>query len=212
MKAVLEFMELQGDVMEQEQNVVTPLPGIRVIEDQNNPAREAPSSKRTTKQLAKTVVNGLTRLVDGQRQFADEFGLSLHRVFRNSCEHLEGRTSKEVITDWFLSGDEGVQHIEPLIEDLLMHQLALVSVLDDVVSSTLEKLTPEKVAGNNADKLIYSVHNWQQYKSKIREYMENGNIRYQELVMPGFLSNYIKIRESVKRTVEVKSESGSVEQ
>ena len=76
--------------------------------------------ERKQRKLAFTraLVHGIARLIEGQRQFADEFGLSLNRVFPNSYEALEGSTPTQLAISLFTADWESISELENLFDDL----------------------------------------------------------------------------------------------
>lgn len=84
------------------------------------------------------VAEGLARLLEGQRRFAEEFGLQYGRVFRDGYESYIGPDSVTLIRRW-LSGDgNGAGSLDTLFRDLAAHQLALLSALDSAVCDAVD--------------------------------------------------------------------------
>ena len=144
--------------------------------------------------LARTVVRGLARLVEGQRRLAEEFGLSLGRVFPNSHEWLEGQNPEEALTALFRSGHVRAGELEDLFEDLCAHQLALVSALDDIALATMRHLSPEQLKEDYPERRMNDAKAWRFYKERLRELVENDNLRFQRLVGAGFVQGYTRAR------------------
>jgi hypothetical protein len=78
------------------------------------------------------LVDGLTQLVEGQRCFADEFGLSYSRVFSDGFEAFKGQDVGTVVTNWLQGRDQAARGIASLLRDLADHQLALLQAVEDV--------------------------------------------------------------------------------
>jgi len=87
--------------------------------------------ERRERKLAftRSLVHGIARLIEGQRQFADEFGLSHSRVFPNSFEALEGQTPTQLAISLFSADWKSITDLENMFQDMIMHQVALFSAL-----------------------------------------------------------------------------------
>ena len=159
------------------------------------PLPESPADyARRSTQLANTIISGLSRLIEGQRQLADEFGLSLGRVFPRSLELLEGRNPEEVLTELFRSGPARLDEVNALFEDMIAHQLALVSALDDVALASMKHLSPEQLKEDFPDRRMNDARAWRFYKERHHELIENDNLRFQQLVGTGFVEGYAQAR------------------
>jgi len=126
-------------------SVVTRLTGRDAGDLSAADAASAPTHSRPTRLLVQTLLDGLCRLIEGQQQFANEFGLSPVRVFPHSSEYFEGRSARAVLHDWFRQGDACVPALQELFEDMMQHQLALLGGLDGVAVATLQYTSAEAV-------------------------------------------------------------------
>jgi len=161
-----------------------------------NPTASAnnPQPKRSAR-LTKTVASGLCALIEGQRCFADEFGLSLARVFPKSYTLVEGRAVEDVVRDILRAGDEGCDKLALLLEDLCLHQVAVVGAIEDIALTTLGELSPATIREDVSDRWVTDAKMWKVYKEKIRMFEDNENIRYERLIAAGFVPAYAKARE-----------------
>lgn len=80
------------------------------------------------------LVEGVSQLVEGQRRFAEEFGLTYERVFHDGFEAFKGREVRDVLHEW-VQGDGGdAAALERLFQDLADHQFALLTAVEQVMS------------------------------------------------------------------------------
>jgi len=78
---------------------------------------------------------GLAELVEGQRQFAEEFGLPYERVFTTAFEPFKGRDTGAVIHEWLSSDTDHAEEVRILLRDLADHQWALIAALESFVAA-----------------------------------------------------------------------------
>lgn len=71
------------------------------------------------------LLDGVARLIEGQRRFAEEFGVPYSRVFMDGFEAFKGRAIRDVLRDW-LESEHGADSLRNLLQDLANHQLALL--------------------------------------------------------------------------------------
>lgn len=121
------------------------------------------------------IADGLARLIVAQYRFAEEFGLSSARVFPHGAEPLWDRELETVLERWLCQGED-LGQFEWLLADLAGHQLALTQALDGVAVEAVAQ--------------IGSSHRRQ------AELATNPVLRHLRLVLPGFLTGYIRARES----------------
>ena len=176
-------------------SVVTRLPGRDAGDLSTSAETSAPTHSLPTRQLVQALLDGLCRLIEGQQQFADEFGLSPVRVFPHSSEHFEGRSAREVLHDWFRQGDACVPALQQLFEDMMQHQLALMGGLDGVAVATLQYTSAEAVREAHSGRLLTSGRAWKRHNHRVQELLDNDNLRFQRVLAPGFLQQYIRRRE-----------------
>lgn len=71
------------------------------------------------------LLDGVARLIEGQRRFAEEYGVPYSRVFMDGFEAFKGRAIPEVLRDW-LGAEHGADNFRNLLRDLANHQFALL--------------------------------------------------------------------------------------
>jgi len=140
--------------------------------------------------FTKELILGLIRMVDGQRQLADEFGLSLSRVFPTSYKLLEGHKTEQVITSMFRSDWTSLPEMSALMNDLILHQVSLMSALDGIAVETLYQMGEEDLLDTKGR--INDSRAWRLHKDRVQELLENGNLRFERIVSKGFVEQYIK--------------------
>lgn len=80
------------------------------------------------------LLDGVARLIEGQRRFAEEFGVPYSRVFMDGFEAFKGRAIGDVLRDW-LDAEHGADKLRDLLEDLANHQLALLESAGELARS-----------------------------------------------------------------------------
>ena len=151
--------------------------------------------ERRQRKLAFTraLVHGIARLIEGQRQFAEEFGLSQRRVFPNCYELLEGQTPTQLAISLFTADWKSISELENLFADLIQHQVSLFSALDGIAHAALNQMGDEGL-GDGRTKLN-DARSWRLHKERLQELLENDNLRFEKLVASGFVRHYIKSHE-----------------
>jgi hypothetical protein len=156
-------------------------------------ARHQDERKERKLAFTRALVHGIARLIEGQRQFADEFGLSLNRVFPNSYEALEGTTPTQLAISLFTADWASISELENLFDDLIAHQVALFSALDGIANETLAHMGDEGL-GDGKGKLN-DARAWRLHKERLQELRENDALRFEKLIAAGFVDNYAKTHE-----------------
>ena len=144
---------------------------------------------------AQVLVQGLARLTEGQRCFADEFGLNYGRVFGDEYEPFKGKQPEKVILQWLRDGEKGAQQLQQLLDDLLKHQLAMVAALEGIANETVEQLSPARIKKNSFGFLGVRPFAWRSYRDLHRRFAQDDQLRHKKLVINGFVSGYIRERE-----------------
>ena len=185
--------------MESKPSKVTQLP-IRnqrnTLDNQTEFTPSTATARSKTNKLGKTVVKGLAQLIQGQRQFAEEFGLSSARVFPQSHHRLDGQSPEKLLKQIFRSGEPGIEQLQELFNDMVEHQLALFSAIDAVAKETLLSLSPKNVQSENPSRFSTNGNKWSFYKSYHQEFQLNDNFRFNMIVAPGFIKKYSMTREN----------------
>lgn len=149
-------------------------------------------------------VEGLASLVDGQRCFAEQLGLSDSRVFHNNQDSFKGRDACKVISEWLRSGEDGALKMRHLFDDLARHQIALVEAIDEVAkeSAGLGKMKKNKLA----NKLGYDARA-DTGVSKNRKEL-NDDV-HQRLILSAFVAGYARAREQMRENEDERDASDS---
>ncbi len=126
------------------------MPANRGSTTANNPLRNSASSSRTAiqerRRRAQVIVDGFGQLVEGQRRFAEEFGLPYERVFSDGFEAFKGRDVRGVIRDWLQGKGGGADELDRLLRDLAEHQLALLCAAEAVSRELPDRPRPNRFA------------------------------------------------------------------
>lgn len=149
------------------------------------------------KPVLRALVEGLAALVEGQRCFADEFGLSYGRVFNEQLASFRGKDTCKVISEWLRGGEEGAGMLKNLFDDLAQHQVAMVEAFDEVASESVDigKLTMGKLA----DKYGFDTKCSSQKSKHKRELHIDV---HQQLMMTLFIARYAKAREQMRADMD----------
>lgn len=169
---------------------ITPGDGVTQSE-----LKENHKQKPTGPTAAQILIRGLARLAEGQRCFAEEFGLNYNRVFRDEFEPFKGKNPETVIRQWIRDGEDGAQRLQGLLDDLLQHQLALVGALEGIANEAVDQLSPQKAESASPSLLGMRPFAWRCYRNLHRQYAQNQQLRHQNLVLKGFITGYIRERE-----------------
>lgn len=143
--------------------------------------RKAKLSSRSVASL----VGGVAKLIEGQKQFADEMGLPYARIFHDGFEAFKDDTVHDVLFSWLDSGNQSHEKIENLFADLLGHQLALVEALADIKGQSANPVP-------SSPKLLRLFH------SESLRRVSDGNTshrNYMEVTAPAFIAAYSRARE-----------------
>jgi hypothetical protein len=141
------------------------------------------------------LTEGITRLIEVQRLFADEFGLSYQRVFQSDFEPFKDRPPQDILLEWLHDGPRGAGALAQILEDLSEHQVALISGLDGIATQALAELNPRKHKKKGVGVLGVRPMAWKHYKKFHEQMTDNKTARHQQLVLPGFVTHYVQTRE-----------------
>jgi hypothetical protein len=143
------------------------------------------------KAVLRVLVEGLASLVEGQRCFAEEFGLSYGRVFHDDLESFKGKDTCKVISTWLREGEEGAARLSNLFDNLAQHQMALVEAADEVAreSNEMAKLSKAKLANK------LGASNKAELKKSKQEFRM---ALHHKLIMTAFVAGYAKSRERMR--------------
>ena len=151
--------------------------------------KQAKKNKPTA--VTAAIIYGLTNLVMGQKRFAEEMGLSLNRIFPQAETMLQQENIAEQIKQWLDDDNDNV--VRQLFETLVKHQLALMASIDGIVLHTLNEIS------SRTDKNL--LKGLLKTKSRSKDYLQelknNQRLRYQKLIVPGFVKHYVRVRETL---------------
>ncbi len=192
--------------MESKPSKVTPLPTRNqrvILANQTEstlikPKKDTEVTSPKKYRLGNTVVKGIAKLIQGQRQFAEEFGLSNARVFPTTYHLLDGRSPEKCLKQIFRSGELGLLQLDALFKDMVEHQLALFSAIDAVAEETLISLSPKILSKEYPGRFATKGGKWSFYLRYHKEFQLNDTFRFNMIVAPGFVKKYSKTREHQK--------------
>ena len=156
--------------------------------------------ERKSRKLAFTraLVHGIARLIEGQRQFADEFGLSLRRVFPHSYKSLEGQTATQHAISLFSADWKSIAELEQMFDDLISHQVALFSALDGIANETLKHMGDDGLADGKTK--VNDARAWRLHKERLQELLDNDALRFEKLIAKGFIDSYARTLERQQKS------------
>jgi len=152
--------------------------------------------KKSTKAGVLAIIRGIANQVVVQLRLASEFGIPYSQIFSEDFRGLNRKEIERVIVRWLRAEDQGLEKINELSNDLLAHQIAVISGLDGIVKQTLDNLDPEKIKSIDKGMLSSKSKNWNTYTDAFKELNENIVRRHQQIVVPGFVSTYVRARKS----------------
>lgn len=172
----------------------------QAIREIAHPSPKLQSYDMSNMEMNETVCAGITRLLEGQQRFAEEFGLSLEHVFQHG-HVLQRQQTTENFLQQCLTGDEAHKiQLEKLLNDLIEHNMALYAALDGVAKQSLEKLSPTMVQARGFRLFGWRPFAWLSYRRLHRSYQTNDYLRHQDLIVNGFAKEYISYREHLLKT------------
>ncbi len=137
--------------------------------------------------MATVVIDGLARLVEGQRRVAEEFGVSQARLFPRSASLLDGRSAHEALRGLFRRGSGREAEVANLLEDLIAHQIALVEALDAVSLATLDHLDPDRIEDLAGRGPRLPGSRWRLFREQAATARNHDHFRLQQIVAQGVL-------------------------
>jgi hypothetical protein len=165
------------------------LPAVR----SKHPHDPLPLRRRTTPAVGDALADGLARLVEGQRQFAEELGLPYGRVFSDGFEGFKSQDASHVIKRWFADPELGADRLQMLFDDLISHQVAVIAAVDGAVLRALNEVDAQ------SSQLGRSPWAWMVRRllprRRRRSVEQDQTLRYLHLVAPAFVAAYAQARE-----------------
>ncbi|MBI3561616.1 MAG: hypothetical protein HY080_07880 [Gammaproteobacteria bacterium] len=138
--------------------------------------------------FSRVLVMGLVRLIENQRAFAGQLGIPLQRVFPTSHHLFAGHTATQLVAALFKNDAEGAEALSLLLNDLAMHQVGIFSALDGVACEAVSQLCDEE-ASHGVGRLSDTAA-WCLLKENIHELVDNPTLRFEKIVVPGFMNSY----------------------
>ncbi len=158
----------------------------------NSVCKKLPTESISGKKGAspRIIVNGLSKLVEAQKGFANEFGLPFNRVFHHSSESLRNGDSRQIIKAWLGDEQHGTTNISALLSDIIEHNIALCAALDGIATEALNQLSPTTTRSHCPKLLGLPIFIWRTFKQRLCAYLTNDYLRHQQLVIAGFSKAY----------------------
>lgn len=162
--------------------------------------RQAEGGKASEKCATSSTVilNGIVKLLEGQRCFADEFGLPYDRVFDEECQVFRNKKAEGVMRSWLQDKVEGPTKFTRLVNDLVQHNLALCAALDGVALESISRLGPSAVKSKSFSIFGWRPFAWITFRRLHKIFASNDYLRHQELVVKGFAKSYCAHRETLR--------------
>lgn len=130
------------------------------------------------------VINGFLQLIEGQKLFAQEFGLHMRRVFPALDEIIQTADFNTNIQAWLLEeNNQNEKFWRDLFKVLIQHQFGLLRALDGVALQTLAELS-----AHSARNILPTFRHAK--TMPIVQYKNNQQLRYQRIIQPGVVNNY----------------------
>lgn len=147
---------------------------------------------------SKILLLGIIKLLEGQRRFADEFGIPHRDMFHPDCQIFRQKNSRAVIQEWLMDTEDGPRKFSYLVNDIIEHNLAIYAALDGVARESIDQLSPRMVKSKGFSIFGWYPFAWLTYRQLHRTYAENDYRRHQEIVVKGFATAYAMHREKVR--------------
>jgi hypothetical protein len=144
------------------------------------------------------ILSGIAKLLEGQRCFAEEFGLTYPTILHPDCQVFRQKKPEAVIQEWLQDKTDGPHKFSHLIDDLVEHNLALCAALDGVAKESINQLSPAAIKARGLRIFGWRPFTWLTYLRVHRSFQNNDYLRHQELVVKGFAKAYSFHREAFR--------------
>jgi len=168
----------------------------KVVAHQSTKKTQKPKQGLTSTHV---ILSGLAKLLEGQRCFAKEFGLTYPTILHPECQVFRQRKPETIIYEWFQDKTDGPQKFSHLINDLVEHNLALCAALDGVAQESISRLSPAAFRLRGFGIFGWRPFIWLTFRRLHRSFQNNDYLRHQELVVIGFAKAYSSHREAFRR-------------
>jgi hypothetical protein len=166
----------------------------------SHPPARKDSQPETRPTSSHVILNGIAKLLEGQRLFAEEFGLPYTRVFHQECQIFRDQEPDQVIRQWLQDKADGPSKFSRLIDDIVEHHLALCAALDGVAQESISQLSPTTIKARGFSIFGWRPFPWLTFRRLHRNYQTNDYLRHQELVVKGFAKAYASHRDSFRQS------------
>lgn len=178
---------------------------VQALQEEHNPqssqAKHTDSAKGSDCTQKTSMRDGVLTLIRGtasqiivQLRLTSEFGIPHFQIFSEDFRGLSRGEIEQLLVSWLRNGNDGLAKLDQLHSDLLAHQIAVISGLDGIVKTTLEKIAPaenrSKAGALSSKKKDFTV-----YSKVYQDLNDNIMKRHQQVVIPGFVSSYVKSRD-----------------
>ncbi len=159
------------------------------------------SKQELNPDMLQILIEGLSSLLEGQRQFVMEFGMSMDRVMPHTSVAIQGKESHRIVRSWLESktGD-GITQLHHLFAELMDHQLALIAALDGIALQTMREVLTKR---NSHSWLQERMQTWTAHHKipkKIAQLEMDQQLRYQKLIAPGLVDAYLWTLEKIRQS------------
>ena len=127
-----------------------------------NPTENLKQYNKKMAGFAKDVILGMADMIEEQRKFANEFDLTIDKIFPYRYESLSEYHAKDVLSILFESGSLDSDEVELLFGDLIKHQAVMRAGLDGVT------------------------------EEDFRSFISTVNLRFEKIIADGLEKNYIQ--------------------
>ncbi len=163
--------------------------------EHNESAVEADGTQKTSmRDGVLTLIRGTASQIIVQLRLTSEFGIPHFQIFSEDFRGLTRGEIEQLLVSWLRNGNDGFEKLSQLNSDLLAHQIAVISGLDGIVQTTLEKIAPVENRSKTGD-LSSKKKDFRVYSKTFQELNDNSMKRHKQVVIPGFVSSYVKSRD-----------------
>lgn len=103
--------------------------------DQHSLAADDSARRQTSLPSRRLFARTLAGIALGMRQFANEFGLPLDRVFSDGFEAFKGHDPEVVINAWLSEDSFADRRLQRLLDDISDHQFAIACAVAELPSA-----------------------------------------------------------------------------
>ncbi len=151
-------------------------------------------------EILETLIDGLVSLLEGQRQFALEFGLSLDRIMPYTTAFTQGLENRQLIQCWLENrAGEGVAPLRRLFAELMDHQLALIAALDGIAIQTMREIMAKCTQPSRLQDRMQIWLTNREILKKVALLETDQQLRYQKLIAPGLVDAYLWTLEKIRQ-------------